>query len=376
MRKILFSFLIVIATSCGGYHAMMNESIKFKNDSIAYFKDSNMQLLPVRINNVDHEFLFDTGAGVAMLNVPKFNLDGIKSIEKRNVRGFDKKAKSKVQSYTLDSLSTGLYTITKKYIYYGAVPTSICGNKIYDGILDRVSPPEGFMTELNYEKGYLKFVKEPDLKAYGKLDARFNIANGTFSIKLNVNGTDAYFLFDTGNSSSLLMIDTKDFKNIPEKIYSVNTTVFGVNGIIVPCLVDVHKGEFQMGDLTFERYISVNHSTAQNNVNMAFIKSFNWLLDEQNNKVYYQPINKELLTLKRDYKILPAPTLRAGIYNQKLLVAYSNFDSEKFSLNDEIIEVEEQKVDLSNICSIGELLNKTKDWNTLSIKTIPAITGK
>lgn len=369
MKKLLLALPFLFA-SCGEYKAMLNEKMNFKADSIAYFTDDKMSLLPVKINNVTHNFIYDTGAGTTILNYPKFTLNG-NAIRKRKIKGFDNKTTSAMHGYLVDSLTTPLFSIKDKYLYYSPLKPSSCGvQPAFDGVLERHFAPEGYMTELNYEKGFVRFVKSADLAGYNSLDVKFALADGTFYIKLEVNGVSDFFLFDTGNKN-ITTLSQKFFKSMPESIYAINIIGAGVNNVPIPMNVQIYNADFKMGGLTFNYPVGIDNGLDRNILNLNFIQQFNWLIDQKNKVVYYKPKNIQKLIGNKEINA-PEKMILSNVFGQKLLIYYLNFSHEKFNVGDEIVAVNNQTVSPENICEIGKLLNTTKDWSTLEIKTVRA----
>ena len=58
-------------------------------------------------------------------------------------------------------------------------------------------------------------------------------------------------------------------------------------------------------------------------------------------------------------------------YNYHLLISVKEKSQTRFNLGDQIIAVNGHQVLPENICQLMDLLNKTEDWNTLKIETIP-----
>jgi len=367
MKKILL-LAPLLMLSCGEYKAMINEQISYKNDSIAYFSDKRMQLLPINIDGEKYNFIYDTGSQVTILNNPKFDLKEDDIIRDRKIYGFDKKTSARMQGYGIKSFSSGLYDINGKYLYTAKLPKPFCGNPpANDGVLERLSPASDHVTELNYEKGFVRYVKRPSLDGYSAVNAKFHISTGIFWIELNMFGISDYFLFDTGNTSNMVIIDKNKYNSIPEKRYQLNTIITGINKIVKNCAIDVYVADVKMNDLEFKYPVCVNHDANQSNINHGFIKNFNWIIDESAKKAYYKPLSiKKLQEFKGETN--PAPARQVGIFNKKLLISFMNYEDATFKVGDEIREFNNELVTEKNICDIGTKLNLEKDWTNFNIQ--------
>jgi hypothetical protein len=76
MKNLLvFAFCNLIFVSCREMHALSKEkSTEIVNNKL-YFIDQNKSKVRIKVNGVDHDFIFDTGAGATVFNNLKFVLN-------------------------------------------------------------------------------------------------------------------------------------------------------------------------------------------------------------------------------------------------------------------------------------------------------------
>ena len=370
MKKIIAFVFLISLNSCKEYKALMAETSKYNSQKKLYFNDVTKEAFTVKINGLNHNLFFDTGAGVTLINNPKFSLDEKRIIRQKTIYGFDKKAASKSATYSVDSLSTSLFSVKDKYLYISKIENKKdCSVEKYDGILGNFFSEIENPIELNYENGFVEIIKEDfDKTNYIPLEAKFNSISGKFAISITVNGLSDFFIFDTGNKLSILL--NKDvFINMNNKITTIGSSAYGVNNTLILNKFDVFDCVFKLSEgLSFNQFASIDNTSKRSILNQQFIKKFNWIIDAKNKKVYCKPINSSNLNL--NYKIQKIHQL-SSCSNSKIYVSYCIIGVSKFNLGDEITAMDDQKVTPSNICEMQDLLNKTQDWSVLKLAIIP-----
>ncbi|HLF51022.1 hypothetical protein [Flavobacterium sp.] len=371
MKKSFSLAILILLSSCREYKALMAEQSKFNSEKKLTFNDDSKEAFNVNINGINHNLFFDTGAGVTLINNAKFDLNDKKIIRQKKIYGFDKKTLSTSTTYSVDSLKTSLFTTKNKYLYVSKIENiRNCSQDKYDGILGNFFSEIENQIELNYEIGYIKIVEnEIDKSGYSVLDATFNPISGKFSVKIEVNGISDYFLFDTGNKMAIL-INNGVYKVLPEKVATISSQNLAVNNTVMIVKIDVYQSVFAMSDdLVFNQYVGIDNTSERSILNQQFIKKFNWIIDRKNKKVYCKAIN--INKLNSVYKI-PSRKELSGEKNEKLVVTFCIENVSKYNIGDEIVSINNQKVTAANICEMQILLNKTEDWATLQLETIPA----
>ncbi|WP_300568333.1 hypothetical protein [Flavobacterium sp.] len=372
MKKIFPILVLAVLTSCKEYKALMAEETKFNLEKKIMFNNEDKESFSVNINGVEHNLFFDTGAGVTLINKPKFNLVQDRIIKQKLIYGFDKKATSSSTTYSVDSINTSLFTTKNKYLYVSDIENiKNCSNQKYDGILGNFFSEVDNEIELNYEKGFIEISSKPISKSgYVQLESKFNSNTGKFSVKITVNDISDYFLFDTGNKTGIVL-NEEIYKNLSKKTTTFSTLNSVVNNAIVKIKYDIYQGVFKLSDdLAFNQYFAIDKTSRRSVLNQQFIKKFNWIIDKKNSKVYCKPIN--LNKLNSVYKV-PSKKELSNVINNKILVTFCLEDESKYSVGDQIISINNQKITPENICEMQDFLNKTQDWSTLNLEVVPAI---
>ena len=223
--------------------------------------------------------------------------------------------------------------------------------------------------ELNYEEGYIKFTDEKPTQDYVELPCKFAYS-GKFYVELEVNGIRDKFLFDTGNKMTVFL-NSELYTNLGTKDYTIKNIGHTVAGA-AQVDIDVYRAIFNIQDqLQFEFPVGIDRSSKRSVLSNAYIKKFNWIIDPKNEKVYCKPIDKDWLIAKKELKAKVDRIFCSEIDN-KLLVSYINFETANYSINDQIIAVNDQIVTPENICDMQNLLNKSTDWSTLNLEVIPS----
>ena len=368
MKKIILLLLLPFL-SCKEYKAIVAETtLNYKNSKL-FFVDKQKDILEVSLNGVSHSLFFDTGAGATVIYNPKFTINERRIVKNRSVYGFNKKTKTTLGTYSLDTMTSGIFKIHSKYLYLSKKPESLCSIKeSFDGILGSFFDWEASL-ELNYEEGYVKFTDEKPNLDYIELPCKFTYS-GKFYIELAVNGVRDQFLFDTGNKTTIIL-NSKLYHILPAKEYTIRNIAQTVAGP-VQVELDIHRANFKMSDqLEFEFPVAIDHSSKRSILNDSFIKKFNWIIDPKNEKVYCKPIDKTWLTSKKTLRT-KVDKILCSESNKRLLISYINFETSAYNINDQITAVNNTSVTTDNICEIQSLINQTADWNTLNLEIIPA----
>ncbi len=125
------------------------------------------------------------------------------------------------------------------------------------------------------------------------------------------------------------------------------------------------KMPIKFGGQAFEAKVNVSTSIKAQNIGIEFIKSFDWLIDYNHNKVY---VKRNQSTLDSNFK--RKVTYYAKVNAEKLEIVVKEKSQTKFNLGDEIVSVNGQKVTAENQCELQDLLNKTEDWSSLQIEVL------
>lgn len=363
MKKYTVLSLMLIFISCREYRAVMAEKTEFHKGNKMYFVDKDKSILTVSLNNAEHQVVFDTGAGATMIYRPKFTLEEKNKITERTVYGFQKQVKLKAFDYSIDSMTSGLWTTRRKYLYVKEKePVQCIDDAGVDGILGCIIESDDIL-EINYQMGYIQYVDLFNKEGFTALDAKFS-GMGTFTVKMEVNGIRDYFLFDTGNKT-ITLLDKKKYQTPGNKLYTIKTLNKSIGNDAFPICVDVYEVPVRLGStLVFDQPVGIDSRLNKSMLSLNFIKKFNWFIDRKNQKVYCKPIDSDKLFAKKE--LTKKDMIFASALRDKLLVSYMNFES-GFEIGSEIISVKGQKVTPENICTTMQLLNQAENWPALDV---------
>ena len=379
-NRLLKSFLLIsffyILISCGTYIktvkkeyiAISSEKVKRQNFGKVYFVDSLHQYLDFKINNFNHKMFFDTGAGELLITNPKFKIDTSKIITSKNIYGFDHKVSTLMSTYSLDSISNDLISIEQKYALIQQKAHSLCDVPDFDGIINNFYfYTDSYVVSINYEEGYIEFVNDFVKDEYQEVAAKFSGMSNKFSILIKINGIEDYFLFDTGNKSSVIV--NKEYKNkIKNYLYSISFTSKSVGSNLVLNSLDYYLEKIQMGNgTTFSYPLGLDINSKRNTLNLKFIQNFNWMIDVANQKVYYKPIDVAKLQDISNNKLISNRVLTMEHQNN-LIISYINFESPLYKIGKRIIKVADEIITTENICFYRDLLNNTENWDSIKIE--------
>jgi hypothetical protein len=198
-----------------------------------------------------------------------------------------------------------------------------------------------------------------------------------FYLILRIGNQKIKLLFDTGNSGSVV-VPYKTFSNLfelsdtqfssTEKWYGhVYISASGITSFDTTTIVKI-KSAF-LGDLEIDSVsLKISNNINQSGVGMEFIKKFNFLLDYKNNNIYLQR--------NLNYKHIATPTIlnKKGFalintQNKGIIVSAiktgSQAEMAKLKIGDQIISINNIKVNENNKCDVINLINMRNTNNTI-----------
>lgn len=368
-KKILFLCVLSLFIGCKSYRDFIKIKKEYSINSLD--KLNNGRIITVRINGKKANLLFDTGASKSII----FNLDilGRESILKENsnkilVKG--PSSKQYIRKIITDSIAFNAYKsfYQQLFISDNHISNNCNSGAEFDGLLgiDAFFENEDFLS-LDFEKEELKIVDKYD-SDYIPVDAVFT--KNSIYVKGEINKEKHLFLFDTGADFSIL-IDNKN----------TNFPILGEIEMLVRT-IDEKKPKNAMttfyeldriniGGSEIENPLISNVSTINKNIiGYEFIKRFNWIIDFKNKKIYAKKNSKSELRPTRDTFKTICP--KAVGINGKLIIVLKKTSQKEYSIGDEIIAVNNQKITSENICNMQKLLNETSDWSKLNLETVAA----
>ena len=205
---------------------------------------------------------------------------------------------------------------------------------------------------------------------YQEIKSKFNMWGTT--VYVTINGKEYPFGFDTGFNGTFTMPadNNAGFVNEPHISYEgmAAITVTGIE----KGLTDIYQGkEISFNGTKLTSTITVSSTIKVQNMGMAFMKGFNWIVDYKHKKIYSKRLTtEESLEMKFAYNYVPK------ILNNKLIVVLRKSGMTDYDIGDEIISVNGEAVDDHNKCELLQVLIKNSDWKTLNVKTQQGDLGK
>lgn len=371
--SLCFLSVFIMEISCTSVRRIANQEITLKNNVAQLSFSRKTPLLTVYVDNNDARFIFDTGATVSVLhdstivsNFTNRTFDFFLS-----AKGADgKKIRNRKISVLL---SSALFESPNKVLTYINTPLFDCSaRKPYSGIVGMdVFFADKKSLQMDFTKNTIANISQEQLqKAVTAEDYKLVKSScklGQIRIFLSVEGVEYPFLLDTGYSGAIIFPEDK------KRVFK-NNSKLELEGSIFQTVSATTQGKetiyenmpIRFSDYDFDVKINVSSSIKAQNIGIEFIKAFDWLIDYNHNKVYVKRNqNKIEDTFKRTISYY------AKTQEGKLLVSVKEKSQTRFNLGDQIIAVNGHKVLPENICQLMDLLNKTEDWNTLKIETIP-----
>lgn len=368
--KILFLLLFVFVISCKSYR----DFLKIDKEYVINTSDklNNGRIVSGRIEGKNVNLLFDTGASKSVL----FNFDilGRESILKKSNGGIYVKGplgRQFIRKYITDSIVFNSF----KSLYQ---PLLLVDNNInhncnknynYQGVLgiDAFYENDNLLL-LDNENGELKIIVEKSTD-YIPIDCEFG--KKSIYIKGEIGKKKYLFLFDTGADMSILINKENDEFSVLEEVDMLVSTINNNRNLKSTKTIFYLSDIVNIGGINVEKsLISCVPTMNKSLVGYNFIKNYNWVVDFKNKKLYAKRISS--LEVKPDkinfenfkYKVV-------GVEN-KLIIVSKKTSQKEYSVGDEIISVNNDRITPENICEMQNLLNQTTDWGALKIEILSA----
>ena len=371
MKKIIVLLFVSLLSSCTAIKQMKNEKINFKKDCSSMFFDKQKALVNVVIDQIDTNFMFDTGAGISVLTDSTIIDYKTKKIGfLGSSKGADRK-KIKNKFLTV-SLKNNLFESENKVLVFINMPISVCSaKKKYSGILGMdVFLDEKSSMHLDFSNNKVCTISEDQiqilLKDNNKHLIKSDCKKSQIIVFVTIEGKEYPFKLDTGYNGNIIIPYSTE-------ISFKNTNSIELNGLMYQTVgshtngkeIFYEKMPVSFGDFEFETKMSTSTSIKAQNIGLQFIKGFDWIINYNNNKVYIKRNENKIENLFSK-KI----TYFAKAIKSNLIIVTKENSQTMFNLNDEITAVNNTKVTQENICEMQDLLNNTEDWNTLKLEVI------
>jgi hypothetical protein len=375
MKTIAIIFGILLFISCKTIKQISNEEISVKTGCEQLSFEDKMPLFPIEIDNKETVFIFDTGATISVL------------IDSTLIDNFSKKDFSKFGSAKgadgkkvynrrfTTSFNSNIFQSTNKVLTFINIPAKRCEKqkRYYKGILGLdVFFNDDLLLQLDFTNNKVCNITNQQLQQeladgqYQLLKSKCKMSQIT--IYLNIEGKEYPFHLDTGYIGNIIMPydEKRNFKN--DKKLELEGALFQtISSHTSGSEIVYEKMPMIFGSFNLEAKVNVSTSIKAQNIGINFIKAFDWLIDYNNNKVY----------IKRNQNPIESTINRrisyyAKVNQDKLQIVVKEKSQSKYQLWDQIVSVNGQKVTTENQCELQDLLNKTDDWNSLSLEVIPA----
>ncbi len=369
--SIVSLLLVMTSFGCKTIQMISNEEYTKKNGVTTFDFDKNKMIIQCAIDNEkeSYPFLFDTGASTSFLTDTTI----IKDFEKIESTSFGKSVLIDGDSFknkliALDMKSNNLFDAKNKVVIVFHSPIKKkCDSTYRKGIIGvDIFKENDYILNLDFEKNYiesLKRVQFENLKAnlgYKQCDAKFK--QGHIYLDLIINTKVVQCHFDTGNNSGIII--PKDQLNISNKNTIILTGEIYTTAKSITSSTAIYHENFNVGfdNQEFHTILCRSNMINKPNVGMSFIKTFNWIIDYENKKLYYNKNTHEMISKmksRNDYYV--------RVKDDKLIVLVKNLNKNQYKIGDKIVSVKNENVTEDNICEMRNLLNTTANWDGLKV---------
>ena len=303
---LLFTLLFILQTVNGQEGFVFKEG--YDKERIAFEEHSNLIVLPVKVNNVEFNFILDTGANKNII----FNLKGIDSLSLKEgkfiqVRGYGDK--ESIQAYR----SRGNKIEVGDYISNNNAEILILSNDEIDmspkvdievhGLLG-IDFFKNFVTHLDYKNSFIKAYsyysdlpksvrKEKQFDLTLKNDRPFvqialenDLIKGEYELLIDTGSGDALWILNQVNETFTMQNSFEDYLGfgINGKIYGIRTKVNSIN------LFDTTLKKVAVS-YPYKEYHSVEKTSISNDGSLGgeILRRYDVIIDYPNKKICLKP---------------------------------------------------------------------------------------
>lgn len=353
---VLFTILIIGILSLKNIIKIIyNEEVEIKNGSLDFQILNEKMFIWTKVNGQSVKLQLDTGATQHYINdISLFqNKDGIVNSFKTTLSD-NSKLSSSLCSIRMDNNIVSGKPMTVNYINK---KTNECDeSKGFFSLTNFIDHEKEILLNFETNQVVSQNMKEHSKIGYTEISMNADIS-GLIKIKLNINGNEDWFIFDTGALTTVIY--TKDrLRNYSMIRYKVMTG----DHMKLKTITTFENVPVYVGPKSLTVDINNSEHITRQIIGILFIKHFNWILDFKNNKAYFKKIDKEhaIKSFQQLY------TCR--VVNKKLMISSKREDLEGYDIGDEILSVNGINITKDNICAFQKQLNTTKDWTTLNIR--------
>ena len=350
--KNLYFILLICLSGCSiikSSKLIEKQQIVLKDNLVSFTIKNNRLLVPDT-----HNYYIDTGAPNIVFSTSSPNLKIIDSLTVGKMTNSNGKVLEN-KMYVAQNIETNLFSVNN--FVYRNLDREVDCNYAFGLIGPEIFEDKIIM--LNFQKiiiCQIKDLKTNDLENYTK--AKIKDYDGYyFILEITIDGQLFEAKFDTGCPYDLIL-KTEDFNKIKKNNY----TSFFKSGDNIENL-NISKNEIGFNETDKDSYFIKSHRFIKRNLlGVGFIKNYNWIVDYKKGNIYFKKINSSESHVNKE---------RCVIYNQKLLL-YETVEEGNFkNLNNQILSVNNTKINSGNICETLDLLNGSDNWSDLKVEFLP-----
>ena len=364
-------FLLI---SCNSIKIIAAQEIKTQKGSGDFIDDNKktLKLIDIEIDKIKTKFIFDTGSTTSyLIDSTLINSFNDKKFERFGFAKGADKIKIKNRLFVVEFNST-LFESKNKVLSFINIPSSNCSKskQEFTGILGMdLFFQNKLSMQLDFSNNKICNITNEQIKDLIKKDNYSLIKSKTnfnrIFIFLSIEGKEYKFKLDTGYSGNIIMPYSNKLNFInPNKMELEGSLYQTIGGISNGKEVYYEKMNIGIGDQKVESKIAISSYIKAQNIGIDFIKGFDWIIDYNNNKVYIKS-NQNVIDFKFSRKVRYYVKATS---NEKLIISVKEKSQKKYSIGEEILSVNNQKITPENICEMQDLLNKTDDWETLNVE--------
>lgn len=374
MKKIYFFGVLfsVSLISCTSIKQLSNQEILTKQNCEISKMDSKLIYYDLKIDERVQKMIFDTGANMSVItdSLAIINYEQKKFGALGTVTGADGK-ETDLKTFTA-KLESNLFESENKVFAF--IPRSLtkCQKKEeFVGILGLdVFFKDNSILQLDFSSNKICNISNSQMNEIIK-DNYFEIKSECRSkqifVFLNIEGKEYRFKLDTGFAGTLVIpyeekLNFTTFNSLTTiggMYRTASSTTYGEEVFYENVPV-----KFNYNVLATK--LLVSKTIKSQNIGLALIKGFDWIIDYNNEKVF----------IKRNNNIIDSNfnsnTFRYLVSEKdgKLLISTKQKQLKDYNLGDEIFSINSEKIVPENICQMQDLLNQTQDWSNLKIESI------
>ena len=369
--NVIALLLVMTNFSCKTINMFFKEEYT-KTNGVTYFEFKNgKMILQCEIENqkTSYPFLFDTGASTSILTDTTI----IKDFEKLESSSFGKTILIDGESFknklvALDMKSDNLLDVKNKVVVVFHSPIKKkCDSTFRKGIIGvDIFKENNYTLNLDFEKNFIESLKREQSdnliasSGYKQCDAKFK--QGHIYLDLTINNQIVQCHFDTGNTAGIII--PKDQLEISNKNAIILTGEIFTTAKSITSSTEIYHENFNVSfaDQELRALLSRSDMLNKPNVGMLFIKTYNWIIDYENKKLYFKKNANELISENKSWN-----DYYVRVKNDVLVVAVKNPNKNQYKIGDQIISVNNETITEDNICEMRNLLNTTADWSTIQV---------